>query len=79
MNTLSQAIALVEELNKQVNWGQSADPTLCRLCGGDIPHQLHAPKCLKGQVDDFLNEEYQRRADFGPYGDATTPGFFKTS
>jgi len=77
MLNLANAIRLVEELNKQMQWGQSADATLCRFCGGSIPYGHHDKTCLKGRVDAFLNEEYQRRADFGPYGDATTPGFFK--
>lgn len=76
MVSLAQAIPLIEKMNKEMKWGQSSEPTLCRFCGGSIPHGNHSSECLKGKVDAFLQEEYQYREDFGPNGDATTPGFF---
>ena len=79
MSTFSDAVTLIEKLNQQVKWGQAADINLCRFCGGSLPHNDHRIDCLKGQVEAFLQEEYQYREDHGPYGDATTPGFFKTS
>jgi len=59
MVTLAQAIPLIEKLNREVKWGQNSDPNLCRFCGGLIPYKAHSPECLKGQVDAFLDEEYQ--------------------
>jgi len=53
------------------------DPTELLAVLEDRPWKMMDLEDCNTKIMALMGEYYQRRADFGPNGDATTPGFFK--